>query len=472
MSVESLAEPAGFPPLLDRRLFSTVLILSAEKKMSIGQAAHFYRDFYRILGEIPDSCEMLGVRRWGTTTCRRERVKKVGQGMDGGGPAVRLFFPQVDIDQAQFGRVSHQVHGAVEIEFFPKSAMPEIQSPRKAGFPLNDKFHFGNFVVGKYNQFAHAAATAVAEAPAQTKYNPLLIYGGTGLGKTHLAQAIVHYLNEHSPGKNALYATSERFTADFIKSLSDRTTNEFTTLYRSADVLLIDDIQFFSGKESTQEQFFHTFNDLFHSGKQLVLTSDRHPNDIKGLEERLLSRFASGLVADLQPPDLETRIAILRKSAEAEEVVIPEDVLYFVADNVTSNIRELEGCFTRLLAYASLEGSIIDHDFAVRVLGKEILGHKKDITTAHIQKKTAEFFHVDVEMMKAKKKTAPIAFARQVAMYLSRQHTNLSLKAIGDAFGGRDHSTVIHACDLITRKLESDIEFREKINALSATILC
>jgi chromosomal replication initiator protein len=359
-----------------------------------------------------------------------------------------------------------------EIEFPRKSQVSNNRPHRNSSFPLNKKFLFDNFVVGKFNQFAHAAATAVAEAPAQTRYNPLLIYGGTGLGKTHLAQAIAHYLHEHFPGKNALYATSERFTSDFIKSISDRTTNQFTTIYRTADVLLVDDIQFLSGKESTQEQFFHTFNDLFHSGKQLVLTSDRHPTDIKGLEERLLSRFSSGLVADLQPPDLETQVAILRRKAEEEGVSIPEEVFYLIADNVTSNIRELEGCFTRLLAYASLEKSEIDHAFAVRVLGKEILRYKKEITISHIQKKTAEFFHVDCAFMTAKKRTAPIAFARQVAMYLSRRHTDFSLKSIGDAFGGRDHSTVIHACELIAKKVETDFDFREKMNNLSAAILC
>jgi len=366
--------------------------------------------------------------------------------------------------------------GQQEINFNGRD--PE-QAPTKSAssdsalneYPLNERFRFDNFVVGKFNQFAHAATVAVAEAPGKTNYNPLLIYGGTGLGKTHLAQAIGHYVRDQFPDKRVIYATSERFTSDFITSVSRGTIGEFTSLYRSADILLIDDIQFFSGKESTQEQFFHTFNDLFHCGKQVVLTSDRHPRDIKGLEERLLSRFSSGLVADLQPPDLETRIAILSKRANQEEANIPEEVLYFIADNVTSNIRELEGSLTRLLAYASLEKATIDLDFAVRVLGKEIVRPKNELTIKQIQKKTAEHFQIEPELMTAKKKTARVALARQVAMYLTRRMTGFSLKSIGEAFGGRDHSTVIHACDLIEKKIESDFDFREKVNTLSTSLL-
>jgi chromosomal replication initiator protein len=311
----------------------------------------------------------------------------------------------------------------------------------------------------------------VAEAPGKTNYNPLLIYGGTGLGKTHLAQAIGHYIYENFPQKRVMYATSEKFTSDFINSISNGTIANFTTQYRSADVLLVDDIQFFSGKESTQEQFFHTFNDLHQSGKQIVLTSDRHPKETKGLEERLLSRFSSGLVADLQPPDLETRIAILRRRTEREGVALPEDVLYFIADNVTTNIRELEGSLTRLLAYASLDKAKVDLDFAIKVLGKEIIRPRREVTISEIQKKTAEIFKIDQTMMTAKKKSAEIALARQVAMYLARRHTHFSLKGIGEAFGGRDHSTVIHACELVERKVGSDFIFREKVESVAAFLL-
>jgi chromosomal replication initiator protein len=356
-----------------------------------------------------------------------------------------------------------------EIDFHPPQVRKERVPDRNS--LLNERYRFDNFVVGGFNQFAHAAAQAVAEAPGKTNYNPLLIYGGTGLGKTHLAQAIGHFIYENFPQKRVMYATSEKFTSDFINSISNGTIANFTTQYRSADVLLVDDIQFFSGKESTQEQFFHTFNDLHQFGKQIVLTSDRHPKETKGLEERLLSRFSSGLVADLQPPDLETRIAILRRRTEREGVALPEDVLYFIADNVTTNIRELEGSLTRLLAYASLDKAHVDLEFAVRVLGKEIIRPRREVTINEIQKKTAEIFKIDPTMMTAKKKSAEIAIARQVAMYLARRHTGSSLKGIGEAFGGRDHSTVIHACDLVERKIGSDISFREKVKSIAAFLL-
>ena len=364
-------------------------------------------------------------------------------------------------------------NGQTEIEFQsrPVPVRPIAPVTVHPDYALNGKYRFDNFVVGSSNQFAHAAALAVSEAPGKTNYNPLFIYGGTGLGKTHLLEAIGNTVKEKFPGKRIIYASSEKFTSDFINSLSNGTTLKFTSLYRTADLLLIDDTQFFSGKESTQEQFFHTFNDLYHSGRQIVLTSDRHPKDTKGLEERLLSRFASGLVADLQPPDLETRMAILRRRIEQDKSSMPEDVLYFIANNVRSNIRELEGCLTRLTAYASISKAEINLNFAQEVLGKDIFQAKKEITVKQVQKKTAEVFNIDPVMMTAKKKTAPVALARQVAMYLTRKHTSLSLKAIGEAFGGRDHSTVIHACELIGQKIETDSNFRRKVADLTHALL-
>jgi len=358
--------------------------------------------------------------------------------------------------------------GQTEIDFNRRPAVVERTS--STIYPMNKRYRFDNFVVGKFNQFGHAAALAVAEAPGKTNYNPLLIYGGTGLGKTHLIQAIGHYVNENHPDKKVTYATSEKFTSDFISAVSNGTIGSFTNRYRTTDILLVDDIQFFSGKESTQEQFFHTFNDLFLSGRQIVLTSDRHPRDIKGLEERLLSRFSSGLMADLQPPDLETRIAILRMRTEHENANIPDDVLNFIAENITINIRELEGSLTKLLAHASLEKVNIDLEFARRVLGRDFLRPKKEVSIAQIQKKTAECFQVDIKSMTAKKKTSRIALARQVAMYLSRKLTGFSLKSIGEAFGGRDHSTVIHACDLVENKIKTDYDFRDKVENLTAAL--
>lgn len=336
---------------------------------------------------------------------------------------------------------------------------------------LNARYRFDSLVVGDFNQFACAASHAVTEAPGLTKYNPLYIYGGTGLGKTHIAQAIGHAIMETYPNKRVMYATSEKFTSDFINAISDRTVSDFTRYYRDVDVLLIDDIQFFTGKEGTQEQFFHTFNTLHQSGKQIVLTSDRPPRDIKGLEERLLSRFSWGLVTDLQAPDLENRTAILYKKLESEGISIPENVTRYIADQIRTNVRELEGALNRLLAYASLKSCDIDLEMARKVLQDTISNRKRPITIDEIQQATAEEFAIEPSMMKVKKKTANVALARQVAMYLARTLTDNSLKGIGSCFGGRDHSTVIHACDTVSRRMAEDPRFRERIDKISAKLL-
>lgn len=336
---------------------------------------------------------------------------------------------------------------------------------------LNDKYSFDSLVVGDFNQFACAAANAVAEAPGLTKYNPLYIYGGTGLGKTHIIQAIGHRILEMFPDKRVIYATSEKFTSDFIASISNSSVANFTRVYRDVDVLIIDDIQFFTGKESTQEQFFHTFNTLYHLGKQIILSSDRSPKDIKGLEERLLSRFSCGLVTDLQAPDLENRTAILYKKLESEGTKLPDNVVRFIADRVSTNIRELEGALIRLLAYASLKNEPVDMELAEKVLSDSFSSRKKEVTIEAIQKKTAEFYNINLEMMTAKKKTSNIALARQVAMYLSRSLTENSLKVIGGSFGGRDHSTVIHACENISKRMSKEPALREKIDRISASLL-
>jgi chromosomal replication initiator protein len=339
------------------------------------------------------------------------------------------------------------------------------------GHNINSRYSFHNLVVGDFNQFACAASTAVAEEPGTGRYNPLYIYGGTGLGKTHIAQAIGNHVLEQYPRKRVYYATSELFTNDFITAISDRSINEFTRKYRNVDVLIIDDIQFFTGKESTQEQFFHTFNTLYHTGKQIVLTSDRPPKEIKGLEERLLSRFSWGLVTDLQAPDLENRTAILYKKLDSVGKKLPDDAIRFIADHVSTNVRELEGALTRVLAYASHMGVPVDMEVTRKVLSDIMPSRPANLTISDIQTKTAETFDVDPDMMKAKKKTAHIALARQVAMYLARSLTDKSLKAIGSAFGGRDHSTVIHACDLVERRMADNSEFRERVERLSGSLL-
>lgn len=332
---------------------------------------------------------------------------------------------------------------------------------------LNSRYTYDNLVVGNFNRFSFAASKAVAEAPGKTKYNPLYIYGGVGLGKTHILQAIGHYIINNDPSKKVIYATSEKFTSDFINSISSNRTSDFTNMYRSVDALLIDDAQFFAGKESTQEQFFHTFNVLYNAGKQIILSSDRAPRDIKGMEERLLSRFSWGLVTDIQPPDLETRMAILQRKVELENISISEDVIAYIANAVTSNIRELEGSLIRLLAFASLQGVELNLEVAQSVLSDTLAVSRRTISVDVIKRKVSDNFRVDLSLLSAKKKTQDIVQARQVAMYLARSLTSMSLKAIGESFGGRDHSTVIHACNLIERQITTDINLRGEIEKLS-----
>ena len=331
---------------------------------------------------------------------------------------------------------------------------------------LNPRYLFDNYVVGDSNQFAHAACEAVSEAPGENRYNPLFIYGGVGLGKTHLVQAIGNAVCQTSAKLKVMYVSSENFTNEFIRSLATKTVHEFANRYRTADVLLLDDIQFFTGKESTQEQFFHTFNALHQEGKQIVLTADRPPKDILGLEERLLSRFSWGLVADIQPPSLETRVAILQKKAESDGVTVPIDVLTYIADSITSNVRELEGALVRLVAFASLRRKELTMSLAQDVLKDSIRSKSKPVTIEQSQKEVAAYFKISEEQLKSKKKTQEIVNARQVAMYLCRTLTSSSLKLIGVNFGNRDHSTVIHACQQVQDNMKSSMDFKLQIDQL------
>ncbi|MBK7091246.1 MAG: chromosomal replication initiator protein DnaA [bacterium] len=331
---------------------------------------------------------------------------------------------------------------------------------------LNPRYLFESFVVGDSNQFAYAACEAVSEAPGENRYNPLFIYGGVGLGKTHLVQAIGNAVCQSNNKLRVMYVSSESFTNEFIRSLSTKSVHEFANRYRTADLLLLDDIQFFTGKESTQEQFFHTFNALHQEGKQIVLTADRPPKDILGLEERLLSRFSWGLVADIQPPSLETRVAILQKKAESDGVTVPNDVLTYIADSITSNVRELEGALVRLVAYASLRKKELTMSLAQDVLKDSIRSKSKPVTIEQIQKEVASYFKISEEMLKSKKKTQEIVNARQVAMYLCRTLTSSSLKLIGINFGNRDHSTVIHACQQVQDNMKSSMDFKLQIDQL------
>ncbi|MFT8318109.1 MAG: chromosomal replication initiator protein DnaA [Sporolactobacillus sp.] len=331
---------------------------------------------------------------------------------------------------------------------------------------LNSKNTFETFVIGSGNRFAHAASLAVAEAPAKA-YNPLFIYGGVGLGKTHLMHAIGHYVIEHNPDARVVYLSSEKFTNEFINSIRDNKTIEFRNKYRGVDVLLIDDIQFLAGKESTQEEFFHTFNALHEEYKQIVISSDRPPKEIPTLEDRLRSRFEWGLITDITPPDLETRIAILRKKAKAEGLDIPNEVMIYIANQIDTNIRELEGALIRVIAFSSLNNEDINVDLAAEAL-KDIIpsARPKTITIQDIQMAVGEEYQMRLEDFSAKKRTKSIAYPRQIAMYLARELTDYSLPKIGEEFGGRDHTTVIHAHEKITKQLSVDRELQQKVNGL------
>jgi len=340
-----------------------------------------------------------------------------------------------------------------------------------ATMEFNLKYTFENFVVGPSNRFAHATAEAVANDPGKA-YNPLFIYGGVGLGKTHLLQAIGHYNKKQNPRLAVLYITSERFTNELIESIRNDRMVEFRNKYRHLDVLMIDDIQFLAGKESTQEEFFHLFNTLYEAHKQIVISSDSTPKEIPTIEERLRSRFQWGVIADIQPPDIETRIAILRKKAGAENIFIPDDVVLFLASQIKSNIRELEGCLIRIVAFSSLTGSEVTVDRSKEIL-KDIITKEEiavPITMELIQNAVSKHFHLDVKEMKSKKRTDAVAFPRQVAMYLARTLTEYSTTEIGTDFGGRDHTTVMYACEKIKMKLAGDPFFAALVNRITQEI--
>ena len=341
------------------------------------------------------------------------------------------------------------------------------QAPPRAGA----RYTFESFVIGSSNRFAHAAALAVAEGPAKA-YNPLFIYGSTGLGKTHLLHAIAHYIGEHSPGMSVRYVTSEAFMNDFINSLKDKTIDGFKQRYRHYGMLLIDDVQFLEGKERIQEEFFHTFNTLYEAGSQIVLSSDRSPREIATLEERLRSRFEWGLITDVQPPDVETRIAILRKKVNTDGIAIPDpEVLTVIAHRVSTNIRELEGALTRVVAFSSLTGRDLTVELAQEVLQQVFPeGAPPDITMERIQAIVAARFNMAVEELVSQRRVQAIAYPRQVAMYLCRELTDNSLPKIGREFGGRDHTTVIYATSKITNLLNDDRELYNLVQELTTRI--
>lgn len=332
---------------------------------------------------------------------------------------------------------------------------------------LNPRYSFENFIVGASNRFAHAAAFAVAEAPAKV-YNPLFIYSDVGLGKTHLMQAIAQYVIAHHSRLRVCYVSSETFTNDLITAIQEGSTHRFRNRYRGVDLLLIDDIQFVAGKEATQEELFHTFDALHQASKQLVISSDRPPKDIATLEHRLRTRFEWGLICDIQPPDFETRVAILRKKGDLEGVEVPLDVCQYIAERIPTNIRELEGALIRVLAYSSLTGGPLDVSLCREVLRGLVPDEpRRPITIRRIQELVAQHYNIEIDDMWDKRRSKNIAFPRQVAMYLARQLTDASLPRIGEEFGKRDHTTVLHACEKIARELEQDSSLASVVELLT-----
>src|SRR5918997_3194320 len=366
------------------------------------------------------------------------------------------------------------------VEVAPGPPPPRAREGARAPLPplsaggnavnLSARYSFSNFIVGSANRLAHAAALSVAERPGHA-YNPLFLYGGVGLGKTHLMHAIGNAVAQKFPRKRILYATSEKFTNDFINSIREQKMEDFRGRYRRIDVLLIDDIQFIAERERTQEEFFHTFNAIHEAGKQVVLSSDRPPKAITTLEERLRSRFEWGLIADLTPPDLETRIAILRSKADDQLHLIPSEVIEFIARKVVSNVRELEGALNRVVAYASMSGMPVNIELASAVLSNVMYNpRKRSITPQRIVRAVADYYGVNLDQLRSSKRDRAIVVPRQIAMFLIREETDISLLRIGAELGGRDHSTVLHACDKIARELSENDEMRREISAVREMI--
>lgn len=355
----------------------------------------------------------------------------------------------------------------------PVAASKTVDDPERSPYApgkLNPAFTFSNHVEGKSNQLARAAATQVGENPGQA-YNPLFIYGGVGLGKTHLMQAAGNLILESNPGAQVAYVHSERFVADMVKALRHNAINDFKRHYRSLHALLIDDIQFFAGKTHSQEEFFHTFNTLLEGQRQVVITSDRYPKEITGVQERLISRFGSGLTVPIEPPELETRVAILRQKGKAKGLDLPDEVAFFIARQVRSNVRELEGALHRLMASARFTGKPVDIELTREALKDILVFQERRVTMNNIQKTVAEYYNMRVADLHSKRRNRQITRPRQIAMALAKELTTLSLPDIGDAFGGRDHTTVIHACRKVEELLQSDLKTKEDYENLQNLLI-
>lgn len=355
-----------------------------------------------------------------------------------------------------------------------QQASPSIKTDHRAapaaGSPINPLFTFDAFVEGKSNQIARAASLHVAEAPGTSGYNPLFLYGGTGLGKTHLMLAVANQIKKNNPRAHVIYLSSERFVQDMITALRNNVIDQFKSHYRSADALLIDDIQFFAKKERSQEEFFYTFNSLLEGQKQIILTCDRFPKEVEHLDERLQSRLGWGLTVAVEPPELETRVAILIKKAQQNLIVLPDDVAFFIAKRIKSNVRDLEGALQRVMAFSRFTNQPLSIDMAQEALKDLLALHQKLVTLESIQKTVAEYFKIRVSDLLSKKRTRSIARPRQIAMALAKELTNHSLPEIGEAFGGRDHTTVLHACRKVAELKESDARIAEDYRNLLRTL--
>ncbi len=376
--------------------------------------------------------------------------------------AGRAMSVLLEVGSPAVAETDKPISGAPAVDNQPNNG---VRRPVQTVSRLNPDFTFNSHVEGKSNQLARAAARQVGENPGSS-YNPLFIYGGVGLGKTHLMQAAGHVILENNPGSRIIYAHSERFVADMVKALRHGTINDFKRYYRGVDALLIDDIQFFVGKERSQEEFFHTFNDLLEGQRQVIITADKFPKELVGLEERLISRFGSGLTVSLEPPELETRVAILMKKAQHENIELPEDVAFFVAKRVRSNVRELEGALRRVMASSAFTGRPIDVALATESLKDLLAFHERLVTIQNIQKTVAEYYKIRVSDLHSKDRSRVVARPRQVAMALSKELTTHSLPEIGDAFGGRDHTTVLHACRKVVELNLSDARIKEDYSNL------
>ena len=378
-----------------------------------------------------------------------------------------VYYPPDKISSAPFSQSSHLNPGSKTHRENPRA---EETYSRGTHMPLNERYTFETFVVGEFNRFAHAAACAVAKSPGKTQFNPLVIYGGVGLGKTHLLQAIGHHVLQGTTKRQVTYVPSEKFLSDFIEAIKNRTTAEFQRLYRSADILLVDDIQFLLKGEQTRKEFFHTFNALHQNGKQIAMTCDSPPRQLEGLEERLISRFQWGLVTNIDPPDLETRIAILKQKSEINNIYLPENVAVFLGNNINSNIRELEGALIHLMAYCSVNQCEPTVETAQHIVQERIPTKKSPLNIGIIQEQVAEYFDLSSEFLISRTRKQNVALARQIAMFLAKRLTPNSLKTIGLQFGNRDHTTVIHAVQSIEEKCKKDTSVASVVKELTNSI--